>query len=121
MKTLNPAKIRSWLLPLIVTTAAFFLAGGLAKEYLPDNTEHGYRLEYNNEWYANWDGQWYKHIALKGYKFRHNSPTLHGPKAFFPVYPILARALHKVTHLKVDWCLLAVSLASLTGFCAGLP
>lgn len=52
---------------------------------------------------TNWDGQWYKTIALHGYP---TAEEAHGGEqnalAFYPLYPMLIRALMSVTGLRFE-------------------
>ena len=57
-----------------------------------------------------WDGQWYHQIVLSGYSYH---PQRMSAVAFFPLYPLLARALAAVTGLRAELALLAVSHAFL--------
>jgi len=52
------------------------------------------------------DGRWYKQIAAEGYKYDPDKGT---NIAFFPVYPLLGRALVSVTGLRAEAALLIVS------------
>ena len=53
-----------------------------------------------------WDGQWYHRIVLTGYDYH---PQRMSGVAFFPLYPLLARALAAVTGLRAELALLVVS------------
>lgn len=55
------------------------------------------------------DGKWYKQIATEGY---HYDPDARSNIAFFPVYPLLARAVMAATGLPAEAALLVVSNAS---------
>lgn len=60
--------------------------------------------------FANWDGQWYVHIARDGYSY---DPAAMSSVAFFPVFPLLGRALAWATGLDHD---LALTLAANVSF-----
>lgn len=60
-----------------------------------------------------WDGRYYVSVATNGYP-AHVHVGLHSTIAFFPLYPLLGRALQLVTRLSVVRSLVAVS------WCAGL-
>ncbi|MCR4412319.1 MAG: hypothetical protein NUV77_07820 [Thermoguttaceae bacterium] len=59
-----------------------------------------------------WDGQWYMEIAARGYRYDPERPS---SVAFFPLYPLLGRAMATATGLSVGWALLAVSHLALMG------
>lgn len=52
------------------------------------------------------DGKWYKQIAVEGYQY---DPNARSNVAFFPVYPLLARAVIITTGLSAEAALLIVS------------
>lgn len=56
--------------------------------------------------YVNWDGQWYKNIAQRGYFYAVGDFS---SVNFFPAYPLLARGLSAATGLDLDVALLLVS------------
>jgi hypothetical protein len=58
------------------------------------------------------DGHWYTQIATEGY---HYDPDARSNIAFFPVYPLLGRAVAVVTGLRTEAALLIVSNVSLLG------
>src|SRR5262245_41772623 len=54
------------------------------------------RLLPSNPWldgWVRWDSMWYRDIALRGYFF---TPGEESSVAFFPVYPLLIRALTQI-------------------------
>lgn len=53
-----------------------------------------------------WDGGWYRRILLDGYSY---SATGESTFAFFPAYPLIARAVASVTRCGPDWALLLTS------------
>lgn len=106
---------RTWLYPTVVSSM-LVLAAGLFSVILMQPgacTGSGFLLDYRGEWYANWDGQWYKQILLHGYDYKNNDPAAHGPKVFFPLYPLLARSIYALTPLSPEWSMLAVTFVSL--------
>jgi hypothetical protein len=57
-----------------------------------------------------WDGGWYTRIAIDGYSCSALNPvTGENTFAFFPGYPMLARAVGWVTRCRPDWALLLTS------------
>lgn len=59
-----------------------------------------------------WDGQWYMEISARGYDY---DPQKHSSVSFFPLYPLLGRAVAAVTGLDVGASLLLVSHVFLIG------
>ncbi len=62
--------------------------------------------------FGNWDGVWYEGIVTKGYQY---DPVRHSNVAFFPGYPMLARAVHWITGMSARNSLLAVTTVCLAG------
>jgi hypothetical protein len=62
--------------------------------------------------FANWDGRWYQRIATEGYTY---DPQRMSSVAFYPLYPLLASGIIKLTHMRSEWALLIVSHAALIG------
>ncbi len=60
--------------------------------------------------FANWDGQWYIHIARDGYFY---DPKSMSSVAFFPVFPLAGRYLASATGLHYDLALTFVANAFL--------
>lgn len=58
------------------------------------------------------DGKWYKQIAVEGYQY---DPNARSNVAFFPVYPLLGRAVMMATGLPAEAALLIVSNLSFFG------
>jgi hypothetical protein len=54
----------------------------------------------------NWDGQWYKDIAINGYSY---DPRRQSNVNFFPAYALIARGVTAVTGLDTDVALLLVA------------
>jgi hypothetical protein len=69
---------------------------------------------------AQWDGQWYLHIAEQGYPRRlptdANGLVQQNAWAFYPLFPFLARVLMDLTHL--SFYAVASTLSLLLGFVA---
>jgi mannosyltransferase PIG-V len=76
-------------------------SAGLHREYLLRHT--------SIEGLCRWDCRFFQDLANHGYVHE-------GYTNFFPLYPLLARALHEVTGLHIDLCLILVpNLAALGG------
>ena len=60
--------------------------------------------------FAAWDGQWYARIATEGYTYSREQAS---SVAFFPLFPLLAAALMRVTGMSASWALLLVAHVSL--------
>jgi hypothetical protein len=73
---------------------------------LPPPFAHVYR--YGGDRFANWDGQWYLEIAERGYSY---DPNAQSSVAFFPVYPLIGRAVGIATGLGAEVALLVTSNA----------
>lgn len=56
--------------------------------------------------FAIFDGRWYRQIAVSGYSY---DPDERSSVAFFPVYPLLARGVMRLTGLRPEIALLIVS------------
>ena len=69
---------------------------------------------------AQWDGQWYLHIAEQGYPKRlptdANGLVQQNAWAFYPLFPFLSRILMDLTHLDFYW--VGSTLSLLLGFVA---
>jgi len=67
-----------------------------------------------------WDCQWYRHTIQNGYDPEPRLVTEHDFTnwAFFPLFPLLARALKFVTGLSAFWAGTAVSVLCFIGFAA---
>lgn len=62
---------------------------------------------------ARWDSGWYWIIAERGYSF--DPAQSQNPTEFYPLYPVLAKAIQRATGANVFWCGVALSLACLLG------
>jgi hypothetical protein len=89
-----------------LTNMIVFLGLDLGESLIRTSPVRGHTFGYTEAAYANWDGQWYAEIAAKGYSF---NPDAHSNVAFFPAYPMLGRVVARVTGLRYDDALLAVS------------
>lgn len=67
--------------------------------------------------YARWDGGWYHSIAKHGYKFE---PGRQSNTAFFPLYPMLMRAVHTLIPSDTDaaWVLAGIIVSNAAFFIA---
>lgn len=65
-----------------------------------------FKFNYHGEFYANWDGQWYKKIASVGYSY---DPNAQSSVAFFPAYPLVGRAVARLTGLAPEIALVLTS------------
>ncbi len=77
---------------------------------LRDSPARGHTFEYRGEILANWDGQWYKAIAARGYSY---DPKAHSSVAFFPAYPLTGRIVARLTGLSTEVALVIISNLSL--------
>lgn len=69
---------------------------------------------------AQWDGQWYLHIAEQGYPKRlptdENGLVQQNAWAFYPLFPFVSRLFMEVTHL--DFYLVGSTVSLVSGFVA---
>ncbi len=98
-----------------VTRVAILGFGKLSMTLAPDLVQsgelhRGYLLRYSSvEGLCRWDCSFFRDLANGGYVHE-------GYTNFFPLYPMLVRALHEVTGLPIDLCLILVpNLAALGG------
>jgi Gpi18-like mannosyltransferase len=90
------ARVPAWfwrdvLLPTIVTRVALTLVGLLALSLLqPGGVVPGRDAADVVDIWSRWDGGWYRSIASDGYSF---TPGRESNIAFFPLYPLLMRAV----------------------------
>ncbi len=61
--------------------------------------------------WLNWDGRWYLQIAQKGYEYQPDKPSR---VAFFPLYPLTARAVSRLG-IPLPWALVLVANAAFLG------
>ena len=62
---------------------------------------------------ARWDSVWYRSVAVDGYRFDASNPE--NNVGFYPLYPLVARAIAAWLHAPLLWTGIAISVA-----CAGL-
>ncbi len=74
--------------------------------YIPEVLTNAHKFEYVGDFYANWDGQWYKDIARHGYSYdeKHYSSV-----AFFPAFPIAGWFVSRGLGIREDLALLIVA------------
>ncbi len=102
-----------WYLTGIIAALGFSLGFYLLRPGAPAGTQ-------TRDWLGafNWeDGNWYRQIAAEGYTYR---PRGRSNVAFFPVYPLLGRALIAATGIRAEAALLIVSNLSLLAVLAML-
>jgi hypothetical protein len=74
----------------IVTKAVSFATNLAYHEFIPRSFEPPFRSVAFAETFAAWDSAWYLDIAQRGYVFRDDAQS---SVAFFPLYPLLIRAV----------------------------
>lgn len=62
--------------------------------------------------FCHYDSLYYQSICERGYAYH---PALNSDVAFFPAYPLLARAVRFLTGCRTEWALLVVTYLSLAG------
>lgn len=111
----GPGPIASGLIYYYLTGNIVALGVFLGTDFLEPSLGSGHKFDYGGEAYANWDGQWYKKIAIDGYG---DAPDARSRVAFFPGYPLLGGALSKLVGIKAEVALLIVSNVCLAAlFC----
>jgi Gpi18-like mannosyltransferase len=81
-------------------------AVGLYSEHL--SVYKGAKCEVKNQLpYYRWDSFWYTSIARHGYSF---SEVKNSSIAFFPLYPMVIRLTHWVSHIKEDYLSLGLNM-----------
>ena len=89
-----PAAVIDSAFAMLVVLAASVPAGFLARLVLEPAGPRGFSLPFANERFvevfAAWDSGWYWDVATRGYYF---NPDGQSSVAFFPLYPMLMRAL----------------------------
>lgn len=89
-----PAAVGDTLFAILTVRAATVSAAFLANVVLEPVMPRGFSLPFANEKFveifAAWDSGWYWDIATRGYYF---SPDAQSSVAFFPLYPMLMRAV----------------------------
>jgi hypothetical protein len=98
------------LLCYALTSAIVVLGVAFGHRFLDVRGDRGMNKSSLVSAFANEDGGWYKGIATKGYSY---NPERRSSLAFFPLYPLLAASLMRVTALSPEVALLIVSHACL--------
>jgi len=97
-------------LAMVVVTLT---VAGLAVQYLPMNPAGSWRAFATNPWLdglSRWDAGWFRSIASGGYWFE---PGRQSPVAFYPLFPLLMRALAWVVG---DYDIAGIAIAMSAGF-----
>jgi Gpi18-like mannosyltransferase len=97
---------------VLVLMGIFFAA-----RFVPRNPA-GEIWDVNSSWYhylLRYDSGWYMRIARFGYSFSGDN-SIQQPVAFFPLYPLLTRAVSKLSG--VDYAVAALLVANVAGVCA---
>lgn len=79
---------------------------------LPDGVPERAKEKEYHECCVNWDGWSYARIAERGYEY---APDRASNVAFFPLLPMLAAGIHRLTGVSVPWSLLLISNGCLVG------
>ncbi len=106
------AALPPWLVARAVVLGALFLAHYIVSHTHPGAAGVALRT---HQGLLGWDAGYYRDIAHMGY-----APLGHDALRFFPLVPILARALKDITGLSVSFTLLVVSNLSALGVGLGL-
>jgi hypothetical protein len=118
-------------IPFVITRLALLLVGWLGFRLLPlpvtfpsaweigaDGNKHAvvnHVSSTSHPWVnmsSRWDAGWYIEIARDGYRYEPGSP---GNAAFFPLYPMLIRAIHTLLFLPANdywWLVTAIGLSN---------
>jgi hypothetical protein len=91
---------------VVLLGAVFGFEHVLTDEYVPSANRQPTQA------FARWDGVWYTRITNEGYFY---DPEDRSSVAFFPLYPILGKAVSTLTTLPADIALLIVAHAFLLG------
>ena len=89
-----------------VTSLIVAMGVALGVGYLPEVPTGAHKFDFDGDFYANWDGQWYKDIARHGYFYKEND---YSSVAFFPAFPLVGRLVARVTGLREEAALLVVA------------
>jgi Gpi18-like mannosyltransferase len=107
--------LRTALLAYALTSTAVLLGVMLARDYVktsPHMKHHPVDQDPLLRGFVRWDGYFYREIVTAGYSY---APSRASSAAFFPLYPLLARALVRLTGAPAEVALLVVSHACLVG------
>ncbi|MDR3632838.1 MAG: hypothetical protein P4L84_03325 [Isosphaeraceae bacterium] len=119
---MGQAKDASYGIPLasgtlyyVLTSLVVFVGGCMMRGLFTAHTVGGRVVGGDlGAFFLNWDGQWFKDIAINGYTY---IPDRQSSVNFFPAYPAIARATSAVTGLDIDVALVVVAnLCLLTTF-----
>ena len=100
------ASIIAGLLYFWITSSVVALGVALGVGYIPETRARAHKFDYAGDYYANWDGQWYKDIARHGYFYKEGDFS---SVAFFPAFPLCGRLLSRVSGLREEMALLVVA------------
>ena len=100
------ASVIAGLLYCLITSIVVALGVALGVGYIPDTCARAHNFDYGGDYYANWDGGWYKDIARHGYSYKEGAPS---SVAFFPAFPLCGRLLSRVSGLREEMALLVVA------------
>ncbi len=89
-----------------LTSSIVAMGVALGVGYLPEVPTGAHKFDYDGDFYANWDGQWYKDIARHGYFYKEHD---YSSVAFFPAFPLAGRLVARVTGLREEAALLVVA------------
>lgn len=93
-----------------ITSNVVLMGVALGVGYIPETPTGAHKFDYDGEFYANWDGQWYKDVARRGYFYKEDD---YSSVAFFPAFPLAGRLLSRATGLREELALLVVANAFL--------
>lgn len=120
----------SWVTPVAIYVAtrimaAIFLIQGASRQIAMTETTAAYTVKFPTPanpgyWTVthNWDGQWYKSIALNGYPMRLpmvGDTVQQNEWAFYPLFPGLVRAIMELSAGRIGFNVAAPLLATLCG------
>jgi hypothetical protein len=98
----------------LLSSALVFMAAPYGKQYFTAGTCTGHHFGFGT-WFSNWDGQWYNKIVSDGYGY--SDENGYSPVVYFPLYPLLGRAVHVVLRIRSEYSLLLISSTALAAFC----
>ena len=94
------------------TTLPLLFAMQFSISFLKPNPNNFHLEGHEGQPFTNWDGQWYRYVAVHGYFYDQNKPS---SIAFFPAFPLVCRCLASVSGLDIDYAMIVVSNAFLAG------
>ncbi len=89
-----------------ITSNVVAIGVALGIGYIAETPTGAHKFSYDGEYYANWDGQWYKHIAKYGYFYKADS---YSSVAFFPAFPIAGRIVSRALNIREELALVMVA------------